>query len=152
MIYFIQQGSDGPVKIGHVEGDAFFKSRLNNLQVGSPIKLNLLGVMDGSKEKEAEIHSEFAAQRIRGEWFTPVIPLGLFINRNARDLNTKAPPEKPAKCKKSQVGKYMLRLDKELMDKVHQAADNNRQSINSQLCMIVENWAEKSFEPEIKQE
>ncbi len=43
------------------------------------------------------------------------------------------------------VKKYLLRLDKELMDKVRQAAENNRRSINSQLCMIVEDWAKGAF-------
>lgn len=69
MIYFIQAGKNGPIKIGHTESD--IASRMAQLQTGCPYELKLLWTIHGNQEKEAEIHSDFEEERIRGEWFHP---------------------------------------------------------------------------------
>lgn len=76
MIYFIQIGDEGPVKIGYAEMPG---SRLTNLQSASPYELNLLLIGAGDRELERELHELFAASRIRGEWFEPSNDLYEFV-------------------------------------------------------------------------
>jgi transcriptional regulator of acetoin/glycerol metabolism len=68
MIYFIQQGIDGPVKIGFTEN---IEKRISSLQTASPHKLRLIGSIDGDAEKERQLHNFFSAYRLAGEWFSP---------------------------------------------------------------------------------
>ena len=69
MIYFISQ-SDEFVKIGYTgstPGGAH--KRLNTLQIGNPIKLNLMAYMDGDRDAEHRLHVKFDKYWVRGEWF-----------------------------------------------------------------------------------
>lgn len=66
MIYFIQAGHDGPIKIGKAVDP---QQRLRTLQTGTHETLRLLAVIPGDHEREAEIHRRLAAHRQRGEWF-----------------------------------------------------------------------------------
>jgi hypothetical protein len=69
-VYFIQQGSDGPIKIGFVHNDLV--GRIAKLQVANPYKLNLLLVLEGASHSlEQELHLHFAKDRLMGEWFAP---------------------------------------------------------------------------------
>ena len=68
MVYFIQSGDDGPIKIGFATEVA---SRLSELQTGCPAKLHLLGKVRGSMQLEKDLHALFAGLRISGEWFRP---------------------------------------------------------------------------------
>jgi hypothetical protein len=63
-IYFIQRGA--ALKVGWARNP---NKRLNELQVGSPWRLSLIGVVPGSQEDEKKLHRRFAAARISGEWF-----------------------------------------------------------------------------------
>ena len=66
-VYLIQAGNgDGPVKIGH---GRLPLRRLQNLQLGSPERLRLIGTIAGAATEESELHRRFAFDRIRGEWF-----------------------------------------------------------------------------------
>ena len=67
MIYFIQSGTNGPVKIGYSAAGA--EQRLANLQTGSAAVLRIVGLVNGSRKDEAEWHRRFAHLRIHGEWF-----------------------------------------------------------------------------------
>ena len=69
VVYFIQQGDGGPVKIGVTEGCA--SRRLDQLQVGSPEPLCLIGTVRGDVRTEQEFKERFARFRVRGEWFEP---------------------------------------------------------------------------------
>ena len=71
MIYFIQQGGDGPIKIGLAE-DPYVRCDL--LQVGNPEKLYVRAVMPGGLAEEAALHMRFADGAIRGEWFASDTP------------------------------------------------------------------------------
>lgn len=62
--YFIQGAPHTPVKIGKANDVG---RRLNALQTSHYEELRVLLVLDG--DREAELHLQFAADRIRGEWF-----------------------------------------------------------------------------------
>lgn len=68
MIYFMQAGENGPIKIGDSEEIHF---RLKTLQIGCPYKLKLLFVYNGRHFNEFELHDFFKHEHIRGEWFRP---------------------------------------------------------------------------------
>ncbi len=70
MIYFLQSGEGGPIKIGHTEGHVNW--RLRSLQHSSPYELRILGVEEGGRNMEQMLHRQFKAYRFRSEWFHPV--------------------------------------------------------------------------------
>lgn len=86
-VYFVRATTLGLVKIGCTI-DA--RDRLKTLQVGSPDRLELLGVICNKRweETEREVHRRFAAHRRHGEWFEPCDKLLAYIAKNATDLAT----------------------------------------------------------------
>ena len=70
MIYFIQAGEDGPIKIGFTNGP--IKNRLAGLQTGSIHKLKVLFVYKGDTVTEKQLHYFHRYHRLRGEWFNNV--------------------------------------------------------------------------------
>jgi len=68
-IYFIQCGTNGPIKIGYTNKDV--KERTAQLQTACPYELKLLWVTDGGTEEEQSIHENLKHENIRGEWFRP---------------------------------------------------------------------------------
>lgn len=65
-VYIIQDGDDGPVKIG----EAFDpRSRLGELQCGNHRPLNLRAVVLATVSTEKELHALWSRSRMRGEWF-----------------------------------------------------------------------------------
>ncbi len=78
-IYFVQEGSKGPIKIGV---SAEVACRFSSIQVGNPRRLRLLGTAPCyGKQLEIEIHRKFSHLRIRGEWFRPAPELLDFITK-----------------------------------------------------------------------
>ena len=77
-IYFIQQGSDGPVKIGMASD---VRKRLVALKHANPYKLHLLCSISTHRRMEQIIHRRFKNHRIRGEWFNPSPDIMSFINK-----------------------------------------------------------------------
>ena len=75
MIYFIKQGDY--VKIGFTNR---FKTRLSQLQVSSPIKLEVLAIVDGDKNDELKFHNQFKHIASNGEWFMYCDELKSFID------------------------------------------------------------------------
>ena len=71
MVYFIQAGEDGPIKIGFAKSVVGIKKRLAGFQTCHAQTLHLLGYVEGSRDEEAEYHALFASSRLRGEWFSP---------------------------------------------------------------------------------
>ncbi len=70
-IYFLQEGSDGPIKVGKTDQPW---RRFNALQTGNPREvhfLKLAHVGDGASTLERQIHAFLRRHRIRGEWFHP---------------------------------------------------------------------------------
>lgn len=68
VVYFVQAGEGGPVKIG-VSGDV--EARVRSLQVAHAAELKVIGTRPGTARDEARLHAELAEHRIRGEWFNP---------------------------------------------------------------------------------
>jgi hypothetical protein len=68
VIYFIESGRLGPIKIGFTKYDSV-TARVSQLQTAHPHELTLLFAMKGGLEREAEMHRTFAPERMRGEWF-----------------------------------------------------------------------------------
>ena len=75
-VYFIQQGDNGPIKIGY---SADPQRRLQSLSTASPYPLRLLGVVDGDMALEQALHHRFADHQLEGEWFAPTPDLLEFI-------------------------------------------------------------------------
>jgi hypothetical protein len=86
IIYYVQ-ASDGRIKIGRTKDDPM--QRLSHLRVGSPLRLELVGMTYAPRYGEAVLHEMFADARSHGEWFYPVPALIKFIEKYAR-------PYKPA--------------------------------------------------------
>lgn len=68
-IYFIQSGSDGPIKIGYTANPP--EKRRAELQIGSSTALTLLGAIPARRPDERQLHLELADHRLDGEWFAP---------------------------------------------------------------------------------
>lgn len=65
--YFLQDDASKLIKIGRTKN---FKSRLQGITSGFPGHLTVLAVHP-DQSREAELHSQFAASRVHGEWFQP---------------------------------------------------------------------------------
>jgi len=76
-VYFAQGVDGGNIKIGctavHVE------ERLEQLQNGSPVILQVIAMTDGGERMERGVHARFAHLRAHGEWFRPAPELLEFI-------------------------------------------------------------------------
>lgn len=69
-VYVIQAG-DGPCKIGHT---ANLGPRLKTMQTASHVQLRLVAAYEGGEPEERALHAQFAALRIKGEWFNLNLP------------------------------------------------------------------------------
>jgi hypothetical protein len=68
LVYFIQFGQDGPIKIGCSSNPWW---RLREFQTGCPYRLSLIGCYahpDAIRE-EHRLHRLFAGEHLHGEWF-----------------------------------------------------------------------------------
>lgn len=66
VVYFVQAGETGPIKIGWTEN---VDHRIDHLQLASPERLILRASLRGDRDLERKIHQYFSEHRIRGEWF-----------------------------------------------------------------------------------
>lgn len=76
MIYFIQAGHTGLIKIGKSDNPV---TRLAAGQTFSAQRLRLLGVIDEGRYSEPELHKRFVDTRAYGEWFIASRALKKFI-------------------------------------------------------------------------
>lgn len=104
-VYFIQQGVNGPIKIGVTSGPPLM--RVRELQVYCTENLYLIGWILGV---ESEIHDRFAKYRISGEWFRPHKSIVRFAC-----LNT--PPLKPIRYQDKVTYSGELRNLRPLLEK-----------------------------------
>lgn len=80
LLYFIQAGEGGPVKIGATRN---VEARLRDMQTGNAHDLIVLGAIAGvSSRDEKRVHARFEEHHIRGEWFRPHPELLQFIEAN----------------------------------------------------------------------
>lgn len=75
-VYFIQSIAGGAIKIGLSSNPV---ERVHDLDAGSPVQLNLIGIMGGGSALENDLHEYFADIRLRREWFYPSKDLLDFI-------------------------------------------------------------------------
>ena len=76
--YFIQRGTDGPIKIGRTNS---VSRRLQALQTSCAETLSLRGWIHG--DVESEMHELFSQFRMNGEWFRPDESILSFIEMRA---------------------------------------------------------------------
>ena len=81
MIYFIQEGENGPIKIGYSNDP---EQRLRKLQDGNPELLKLIAVIPGDRQRERDAHRNLEPFRCRGEWFRPNGEVFDYIERAER--------------------------------------------------------------------
>ena len=94
MIYFVQAGEGGPIKIGLTVNR--LGMRLANLRVGCPQELKFLGYVPGGRATERELQERFEAYRVRGEWFRPCHDLLDFIEKEAVKEIPTSPDKSPS--------------------------------------------------------
>lgn len=75
MIYFIRSGRH--VKIGYTKHS--MKRRLEDLQIGNPVKLEALAMIEGDRRAELDVHDLFNDIRVQGEWFKLTDEVRAFI-------------------------------------------------------------------------
>lgn len=78
IVYFVQSGDFGPIKIGFT---MYLPKRMMQLQCGSPHRLTVLLTVDGSASLESAFHKSLSEYRISGEWFSPTGEVFNAINR-----------------------------------------------------------------------
>jgi len=97
MIYFVQAGINGPIKIGITNN---INRRIKELEKEAPYELNILAEYPGGRKFEKRIHTMFQKFRIRGEWFRPeeellfwmeniiITPTKIFFDSGAKFIPT----------------------------------------------------------------
>jgi hypothetical protein len=66
VVYFIQSGDCGPVKVGF---STVLGLRVEALQCSSPYPIYVRGTIDGPRKLEKSIHRWLSIRRVRGEWY-----------------------------------------------------------------------------------
>jgi hypothetical protein len=83
LIYFIQAGRTGDIKIGWTKTDA--GKRLKELQTGNSKRLRVLGfIPESDRDDEKALHKRFREFRQSGEWFADVTPIRDYIEAEAQ--------------------------------------------------------------------
>jgi hypothetical protein len=86
MIYFVQDGDHGPIKIGCTDQPRHRFSMLKKVCPG----MRLLAVLDGGFDVEQGLHRKFVHLRrgksTKNEWFNPAEDLLEFIRLNGREI------------------------------------------------------------------
>lgn len=80
VVYFIQAGPGGPIKIGWSQE---VDRRIAELQTANARKLILLGTVPGTLETEASLHVQFSHLRLEAEWFQDSEEIQVFLRENA---------------------------------------------------------------------
>ncbi|MFL6210227.1 MAG: GIY-YIG nuclease family protein [Pyrinomonadaceae bacterium] len=76
MIYFVQSGINGPIKIGYAIEPW---KRIKQLQTGNHEMLAFLKAIPGDKKRETEIHKLLSPHKKQGEWYHPTNEVLEFI-------------------------------------------------------------------------
>jgi hypothetical protein len=82
VIYFIQAEGVRLIKIGFC--DSLIRERIGALRICSPVPLKCIGLMEGGKPEERDLHHRFRQVRSHGEWFWPSKELLDFVRVNAK--------------------------------------------------------------------
>ncbi len=111
MIYFLQCGHDGPIKIGFTTGSVVW--RIRQLQHTSPHILNLIGAHEGGREDETILHKQFADRKHRGEWFNPCQEIFAHIESRGglADYNRLERPDLKAALRSAERKKWPVEIN-----------------------------------------
>jgi hypothetical protein len=82
LIYFIQEGDNGPIKIGKAVS---VERRLDGMQTAHHKELTILQVIPGGTTRESQIKKDLIKFKIRGEWFQPMPEVFEYMRR-VRDI------------------------------------------------------------------
>lgn len=82
VVYFIQSGIAGPIKIGYTATSV--EKRVASLQTAHPEELRVLAIIVGGRDVEAGFHERFALFRKAGEWFEPHPEILAFLSTVAK--------------------------------------------------------------------
>jgi hypothetical protein len=110
LVYFIQRGTDGPIKIGSTLN---LEGRLVQLQSSNAEKLHVLATSQGGRRLERELHKRFAKNRLVGEWFSAHEELFRFISLELPTLSVEI----------EKKGRYDELLDDAAFGKVKNAVE-----------------------------
>lgn len=80
-IYFLQVGTDGPIKIGFTISKV--ERRVRAHQTGSPHILRWIGVYAGTRTDERNAHRLLQNSSHRGEWFYPTVEVLAFVRQQS---------------------------------------------------------------------
>lgn len=140
LIYFLRPvGQRGPVKMGC---SRLPESRLQTFLPWSPVELEIAATCPGDFALERRLHGLFAAQHLRGEWFSASIELDALIRNIAKgravasliDLKAEVVPFRERPPKSAEV---RLRLG--YWTRLHNAFDYGR--IPEDVRAIMARWA-----------
>lgn len=80
-VYFIQVGTDGPIKIGYTKVNV--EHRVRAIQMGSPHILRWIGGFSGNRSDEKNAHRLLQNSSLRGEWFYPTKEVLAFVQQHS---------------------------------------------------------------------
>ena len=120
IVYIIRPAGADQVKIGY---SANFAERFRSLQASSPVALEVLRTVPGSREVESWFHGQFADARKHGEWFD-----------FRETMLTSCPPE-DAPAPKEPLSKEALRFRQMVMVCLDQLS--HLRAGNDQECQIL---------------
>ena len=76
VVYFVQSGEDGPIKIGWTQD---IERRIAELQTANAHPLKLLGEVPGTMRDETAMHARFSHLRMEAEWFRNALEIQTFL-------------------------------------------------------------------------
>lgn len=78
IVYFVQNGDNGPIKIGYTR---HINRRMRELRTKCGLNCVLLATRPGGGEREGAYHFQFWADHVEGEWFNPSVAILSEIER-----------------------------------------------------------------------
>lgn len=117
MVYFIRTGKF--VKIGYTANAESGKRRLEQIQSANPLPVNMVMLLDGSHERESDLHARFIHLHKQGEWFHYEDELREFIELHGESPDTRIINQ----TEKRESGRQLREQRKELGLTIQQVAD-----------------------------
>ena len=142
LVYFLlhcESNRKAYVKIGKSDSESGVVARLRGCQTGNPIKLTLLGYIEGS---EGEWQSFFSEECIRGEWFDYNYAKN-FISQ----LNLRIPTSCLKEFKQEKINEFNKKILK-IKDQIQEDRERYHEHLDE------EEWQKEMpthFEEELKQ-
>jgi hypothetical protein len=139
MVYFIQAEGVRLIKIGLSVGG--IRERLFTLRTMSPVPLRCIGLMEGDRDVEIELHRRFRDLRSHGEWFWPGRELIKFIEDSARQPDDAE--FRPNLGRRSTPVQTMLYCPDGFSSLLLSLAERMKTNIPGLIDLAARTWAEK---------